>query len=82
MDNIKVNHLGEDYATIEIDGIEFEASRGLGLAMKQAIKYDIQNRTWVCKDETCKGKTVRDYGTLAEVGNPYCPKCDCDMVQR
>lgn len=33
---IKVTHIGEDYATIEVDGQEFETSRGLGEAIIEA----------------------------------------------
>lgn len=34
---IKVTHLGEDYATVEIDGEEFETSLGLGEAILKMI---------------------------------------------
>lgn len=34
--NIIVTHLGEDYATVEINGEEFETSLGLGEAILKA----------------------------------------------
>lgn len=34
---IKVTHFGEDYATVEIDGKEFETSLGLGEALWKVI---------------------------------------------
>lgn len=33
MEKIKVTHLGEDYATVEIDGEEYQTSLGLGEAI-------------------------------------------------
>ena len=38
MDKIKVTHLGEDYSTIEINGLEFEASRGIGIELLKVVK--------------------------------------------
>ena len=35
--------------------------------------------TWKCEDEECGEECDRDYKTLAEAGNPYCPKCNGDM---
>jgi hypothetical protein len=34
---IKVTHFGEDYATVEVDGVEFETSLGLGEAIHAMI---------------------------------------------
>lgn len=35
---IRVTHYGQDYATVEIDGVEFETSIGLANALKSAVK--------------------------------------------
>ena len=43
------------------------------------MKETEESRLWACKDGKCDGEEYRDYETLAEVGNPYCPKCDGDM---
>jgi uncharacterized protein (DUF983 family) len=32
---------------------------------------------WVCPD--CGHAILHSYGALADVGNPICEKCDCDM---
>ena len=37
-DKIKVTHLGEDYATVEVDGVEFQTSLGLGEALLELNK--------------------------------------------
>ena len=38
MKEIKVSHLGEDYATIDIEGEEYETSKGLGEALMGALE--------------------------------------------
>ena len=38
MENLKVTHIGEDYATIELNGAEYEISRGLGEALRKEIR--------------------------------------------
>lgn len=35
---------------------------------------------YVCKDESCNGDAHRDADTLQEVGDPYCPVCEGEMI--
>lgn len=35
-------------------------------------------RLWVCPE--CKWVTELTYEDLAEIGNPICNECDCEMV--
>lgn len=42
--DIKVTHLGEDYATIELNQQEFETSLAFGLALHEAIQNDIPRK--------------------------------------
>lgn len=38
--SIKVTHYGEDYAKIEIGGMEFEVPTALGKALEKELKHD------------------------------------------
>lgn len=37
---IKVTHLGEDYATIEVNGEEFQTSLGLGEKLQEILEAE------------------------------------------
>jgi hypothetical protein len=37
----------------------------------------VSSRKWRCAN--CQRVTRCSYETLAEVGAPYCPACDCEM---
>ena len=64
---IKVTHLGQDYATVEVNGNEFETSLGLGEALLEESESKIVYRSTEVEKIRNKINEAFSDGNL-----PYC----------
>ena len=58
LEKIKVVHIGEDYSTIEVNGAEFETSKGLGLELKATLAKSTIGSVRVSNMESSRGREV------------------------
>lgn len=66
---IKVTHVGEDYATIEVNGVEFQTSKGLGETIFEAQEqYDVV-QYYSKMDFPAIGSRYEKEGNTYEVAN-------------
>lgn len=64
---IEVTHFGEDYATIEVNGKEFEVAKGLGEAIVEAQEAEITHNFYSTQDFPAIGSTFEQDGKTYEV---------------
>lgn len=63
---IKVTHYGEDYATVEIDGVEFETSKGLADALKREAKAQKTESVEALENQLSHEREMRDTWTKGD----------------
>lgn len=66
---IEVTHVGEDYATVEVNGVEFETSKGLGEAIIEEQENIITHNYLSRNDLPALGSTFEVEGKTYEVIN-------------
>lgn len=67
MDIIKVTHFGEDYATVEVNGKEFEVAKGLGEAIVEAQEKTVTHNFYSRNDFPALGSTFEQNGKTYKV---------------
>ena len=64
---MEITHIGEDYATIEVNGSEFEIAKGLGLAIKEEQLKVVTHNYYSKQDFPKRGSIFETNGIRYEV---------------